>query len=111
MTDAFAHVPEKWRWFPQDRFGLFIHWGAYAAYGRGEQVLFREHIDQRDGLHHVEQRFFVGFCLALVPADKIIDEALNQVHCVCQINCLFWQLDTCIWEHVMFKRVWREIDV
>ena len=48
MTDAFAHVPEKWRWFPQDRFGLFIHWGAYAAYGRGEQVLFREHIDQRE---------------------------------------------------------------
>jgi alpha-L-fucosidase len=40
-------VVEKWRWFPQDRFGMFIHWGAYAAYGRGEQVLFRERLDQR----------------------------------------------------------------
>ena len=39
-------LPEYWRWFPQARFGLFIHWGAYAAYGRGEQVLFREHLDQ-----------------------------------------------------------------
>jgi len=25
-------VPEKWRWFPENRFGMFIHWGAYAAY-------------------------------------------------------------------------------
>jgi alpha-L-fucosidase len=41
-------VPEKWRWFTEGRFGLFIHWGPYAAYGRGEQVLFREHRDQRE---------------------------------------------------------------
>lgn len=27
---------------------MFIHWGPYAAYGRGEQVLFREHLDQRE---------------------------------------------------------------
>lgn len=40
-------VPEKWRWFPQARFGMFIHWGAYSQYGRGEQVLFRENLDQR----------------------------------------------------------------
>ncbi|HEX6970905.1 MAG TPA: alpha-L-fucosidase [Limnochordia bacterium] len=38
-------VPEAWRWFPESRFGLFIHWGPYAVYGRGEQVLFREHLD------------------------------------------------------------------
>lgn len=41
-------VPEKWRWFPESRFGLFVHWGAYSAYGRGEQVLFRERLDQRE---------------------------------------------------------------
>ena len=41
-------VPEHWQWFPEARFGLFIHWGPYAAYGRGEQVLFREHLDQQD---------------------------------------------------------------
>lgn len=39
---------EDWRWFSQDRFGVFIHWGPYAQYGRGEQVLFREHLDQRE---------------------------------------------------------------
>lgn len=40
-------IPEKWKWFPQARFGAFIHWGPYSVYGRGEQVLFREHLDQR----------------------------------------------------------------
>jgi alpha-L-fucosidase len=37
-------IPPYWQWFSQDRFGLFIHWGPYAVYGRGEQVLFREQI-------------------------------------------------------------------
>ncbi len=39
-------LPEKWAWFPEARFGMFIHWGPYATYGRGEQVLFREHLPQ-----------------------------------------------------------------
>ena len=41
-------IPDKWRWFPESRYGLFLHWGPYAAYGRGEQVLFREHLDPRE---------------------------------------------------------------
>lgn len=40
-------LPSYWKWFPDARFGMFIHWGAYSEYGRGEQVLFREHLDQR----------------------------------------------------------------
>lgn len=43
-----SSLPAGWRWFPESRFGLFIHWGPYAAYGRGEQVLFREHLDQTE---------------------------------------------------------------
>ena len=35
-------------WFSASRFGIFIHWGPYAAEGRGEQVLFREHLNQRE---------------------------------------------------------------
>ena len=38
----------KAAWFREAAFGLFIHWGAYAQYGRGEQVLFREHLDQAE---------------------------------------------------------------
>lgn len=35
-------------WFHEATYGLFIHWGPYAALGRGEQVLMRELLDQRD---------------------------------------------------------------
>ena len=41
-------VPEHFKWFPEDRYGVFIHWGPYAAVGRGEQVLFREHLNQEE---------------------------------------------------------------
>jgi alpha-L-fucosidase len=43
-----ADNSEKWGWFQEARYGLFIHWGAYAQIGRGEQVLFREHLDQNE---------------------------------------------------------------
>ena len=43
-----SSIPEKWCWFNEARFGLFMHWGAYSQYGRGEQVLFREHLDPRE---------------------------------------------------------------
>ncbi len=39
-------IPDYWRWFSEARYGLFIHWGPYAAIGRGEQTLFRDHLDQ-----------------------------------------------------------------
>ena len=39
--------PYYWDRFNQARFGMFSHWGAYAVYGRGEQALFRERLDQR----------------------------------------------------------------
>lgn len=41
-------IPEAFQWFPESRYGMFIHWGPYAALERGEQVLFREHLNQRE---------------------------------------------------------------
>ena len=41
-----SSIPAKWKWFADARFGMFVHFGPYAAYGRGEQVLFREHLSQ-----------------------------------------------------------------
>lgn len=46
MENNNQHEKAK-HWFYQARFGLFIHWGPYSQYGRGEQVLFREHLDQK----------------------------------------------------------------
>lgn len=37
-------APDRLNWFHEAKVGLFIHWGCYAALGRGEQVLEREHI-------------------------------------------------------------------
>lgn len=41
-------VPEEFKWFPESRYGIFIHWGPYALTGRGEQALFRDHMDQKE---------------------------------------------------------------
>jgi|APSaa5957512622_1039677.scaffolds.fasta_scaffold09992_3 alpha-L-fucosidase len=46
MSQNEFEVPQKWKWFSESRFGLFIHWGPYARLGRGEQVANRENIDQ-----------------------------------------------------------------
>jgi alpha-L-fucosidase len=48
VTDRRARDARAGSWFPEARFGLFIHWGIYALLGRGEQVLYREHLDQRE---------------------------------------------------------------
>jgi len=31
-------------WWQQARFGMFIHWGLYSIHGRGEWLLYQEHI-------------------------------------------------------------------
>ncbi|MEX1019162.1 MAG: alpha-L-fucosidase [Litorilinea sp.] len=43
-----AHTPAAHQWFTHDRFGLFIHWGIYAAAARHEWVKSRESIHDRD---------------------------------------------------------------
>lgn len=43
-----SDIPDKWRWFDDARYGMFIHWGPYAQYGYGEQVLFHEALDQKE---------------------------------------------------------------
>jgi alpha-L-fucosidase len=35
---------DKYEWFINASYGMFIHWGIYSVLGRGEQVLFREHL-------------------------------------------------------------------
>ncbi len=41
-------TPGKTDWFVHDRFGLFIHWGIYAAAARHEWVKNREQISDED---------------------------------------------------------------
>ncbi|MBM7567248.1 alpha-L-fucosidase [Paenibacillus sacheonensis] len=39
---------ERTKWFLEDRFGMFIHWGLYAIPARGEWVRSVEHISSED---------------------------------------------------------------
>ena len=41
-------IPAHWRWFDEARYGMFIHWGPYAQFGYGEQVLYHEALDQKE---------------------------------------------------------------
>ncbi len=41
-------LPPHHQWFKAARYGLFLHWGPYSPLGRGEQVLFRDHLDPRE---------------------------------------------------------------
>jgi alpha-L-fucosidase len=34
----------KVKWWQDARFGMFIHWGVYSAEGRGEWIMYQEHI-------------------------------------------------------------------
>ncbi|MGV2805461.1 hypothetical protein GNF85_17865, partial [Clostridium perfringens] len=38
MTKQTQAIREGWQWFTESRYGMFIHFGPYAQYGRGEQV-------------------------------------------------------------------------
>ncbi len=35
---------DKIRWWQDARFGMFIHWGVYSGEGRGEWIMYQEHI-------------------------------------------------------------------
>lgn len=50
MHDRFARS----EWFRNDRFGLFMHWGAYAVPARGEWVRSYEHIGTDDYQQYVD---------------------------------------------------------
>ncbi len=36
--------PDRTAWWQEARFGMFIHWGLYSILGRGEWVLYQEHM-------------------------------------------------------------------
>ncbi len=33
---------DRFRWFHDARFGMFVHWGMYSVLGRGEQIMCRD---------------------------------------------------------------------
>lgn len=48
MNFSVTSMDPRHAWFPDARYGLFLHWGPAALIGRDSQALFRDHLDQRD---------------------------------------------------------------
>lgn len=53
-TPALPTVPPVSPWFRDARFGLFIHYGAYSAIGRGEWVMNQEGITPAEYASHID---------------------------------------------------------
>jgi alpha-L-fucosidase len=49
------HVPDKWKWWVDARFGMFIHWGLYALPARHEWVKNQERITEEEYQKYFEQ--------------------------------------------------------
>ena len=41
-------ILDKTHWFSNARFGIFVHWGLYSIWGRGEWVMFNEKIQKQE---------------------------------------------------------------
>jgi len=39
---------ERFKWFKEAKFGMFIHWGVYSVIGRGEWVKHHENMPDED---------------------------------------------------------------
>jgi alpha-L-fucosidase len=47
---------ERMAWWHDARFGMFIHWGVYSLEGRGEWIMYQEHIPYAD-YRKIAERF------------------------------------------------------
>ena len=47
---------ERVAWWQEARFGMFIHWGVYSLEGRGEWIMYQEHIPYSE-YRQIAERF------------------------------------------------------
>lgn len=50
-------VPEHMQWWADDRFGMFIHLGAYSYYGKGEWIMSEEKISKKKYQETIAAKF------------------------------------------------------
>jgi alpha-L-fucosidase len=66
-------TPGDSSWFAHDRFGMFVHWGLYAAAARHEWVMQREQISPAD----YEARYLATFDPDLYDPEAWVDAAAD----------------------------------
>lgn len=55
MNELMEAREKRTKWFMEDRFGMFIHWGLYAIPGRGEWVWSDEKIRTEDYIRYFDE--------------------------------------------------------
>ncbi len=60
-TEAYNNLMKKTEWWRNDRFGMFIHFGAYAVAGRGEWVKSNEKLTTEQYQQYVDAFFPADF--------------------------------------------------
>jgi alpha-L-fucosidase len=63
---------QKMKWWRDDKFGMFIHWGCYSVLGRGEQIMARDWMPFDEYKELAEQ-----FDPAPDWADQVADQAVR----------------------------------
>ena len=53
-TDAYNKLMQRTQWWREDRFGMFIHFGAYAVAARGEWVKSNERLTTEQYQQYVD---------------------------------------------------------
>ena len=48
MNQGLQERLERAKWFMEDRFGMFIHWGLYSIPGRGEWIMSEERTEAKE---------------------------------------------------------------
>lgn len=51
------NVPDNMQWWANDRFGMFIHFGAYSYYGKGEWIMSEEKISKKKYQESIASKF------------------------------------------------------
>ncbi len=54
QSETYVNRQKRTEWFRAARFGMFIHWGAYAVAGRGEWVRNKEEITIEDYQQYID---------------------------------------------------------
>lgn len=56
VTKAYQ-VPSNLKWWANDRFGMFIHLGAYSSYGKGEWIMNVDKISKKKYQEEIASKF------------------------------------------------------
>ena len=66
-------VPSNMKWWAQDKFGMFIHFGAYSYYGQGEWAMSEQKISKKK----YQTTIAAKFNPTKFNADEIVKYAKN----------------------------------